>query len=143
MADPGRGLDAIVIGEYARAFYGGQYPAMAPLFEHYGIQLWAPEVGGAIDFQAERHEQMMLTLGWQSKREITRTKIRVRTAMATQPETRAATSAVGHRTGTVWRMRARTRTRRTQRGDGGLTAWNPIRTVRRSARSPAPRKPRH
>jgi hypothetical protein len=32
LADPGRGWDAIVIGEYERAFYGGQYASMAPLF---------------------------------------------------------------------------------------------------------------
>jgi hypothetical protein len=73
-----------VIGEYERAFYGGQYASMAPLFEHYGIQLWTPEVGGRIDFHAEDHEQTMLALGLQSKREIARTRIRVRTAMATQ-----------------------------------------------------------
>ena len=30
---------------YERAFYGAQYAAMAPLFEHYGVQLWMPEVG--------------------------------------------------------------------------------------------------
>jgi site-specific DNA recombinase len=84
MADPDREFDAIVIGEYERAFYGGQYAAMAPLFEHYGIQLWTPEVGGPIDFQAEDHEQLMLVLGWQSKREIARTRMRVRTAMAAQ-----------------------------------------------------------
>jgi len=84
MADPDRGFDAIVIGEYERAFYGGQYAAMAPLFEHYGIQLWTPESSGPIDFQADEHEQMMLALGWQSKREITRTRIRVRTAMTAQ-----------------------------------------------------------
>ena len=46
LAEPDRGWDAIVIGEYERAFYGGQYASMAPLFEHYGIQLWTPEVGG-------------------------------------------------------------------------------------------------
>ncbi|MFP3964146.1 hypothetical protein SMC26_17630 [Actinomadura fulvescens] len=45
MADPGRGFDAIVIGEYERAFYGGQFSLMAPLFEHYGVQLWTPELG--------------------------------------------------------------------------------------------------
>jgi site-specific DNA recombinase len=84
LADPDRGWDAIVIGEYERAFYGGQYAAMAPLFEHYGIQLWTPEVGGRIDYHAEDHEQTMLALGLQSKREITRARIRVRTAMATQ-----------------------------------------------------------
>jgi hypothetical protein len=67
-----------------RAFYGNQYALMAPLLEHYGIQLWMPEVGGQVDWHAEDHEQTMLALGLSSKREITRTRIRVRTAMATQ-----------------------------------------------------------
>ena len=84
LADPERGWDAIVIGEYERAFYGNQYASMAPLFEHYGIQLWMPEVGGRVDWHAEDHEQTMLALGLSSKREITRTRIRVRTAMAAQ-----------------------------------------------------------
>jgi hypothetical protein len=30
LADPGRGWDAIVVGEYERAFYGSQYALMAP-----------------------------------------------------------------------------------------------------------------
>src|SRR5215470_5364650 len=30
LADPGRDWDAIVVGEYERAFYGSQYAAMAP-----------------------------------------------------------------------------------------------------------------
>jgi len=84
LADPDRGWDAIVIGEYERAFYGNQYASMAPLFEHYGIQLWMPEVGGRVDWHAEDHEQTMLALGLSSRREITRTRIRVRTAMAAQ-----------------------------------------------------------
>ncbi len=59
---------------------------MDSLFEHYGIQLWMPEVGGRVDWHAEDHEQTMLALGLSSKREITRTRtrIRVRTAMAAQ-----------------------------------------------------------
>jgi site-specific DNA recombinase len=84
LADPGRGFDAIVIGEYERAFCGSQYAAMAPLFEHYGIQLWMPEVGGPVDFSAEDQEETLIGLGIQSRREITRTRIRVRTAMAAQ-----------------------------------------------------------
>jgi site-specific DNA recombinase len=84
LADPDRGWDAIVIGEYERAFYGSQYASMAPLFEHYGIQLWTPEVGGRVDWHAEDHEETMLALGLSSKREITRIRVRVRTAMATQ-----------------------------------------------------------
>jgi site-specific DNA recombinase len=46
LADPDRGWDAVVIGEYERAFYGGQYASMAPLFEHYGIQLWTRRSAG-------------------------------------------------------------------------------------------------
>ena len=42
MADRDREFDAFVAGEYVRAFYGGQYASMAPLSEHYGIQLWDP-----------------------------------------------------------------------------------------------------
>jgi len=84
MADPDRAFDAIVVGEYERAFYGSQYALMVPLFEHYGVQLWMPEAGGLVDFQAEGHEEAMTALGLQSKREITRTRIRVRTAMAAQ-----------------------------------------------------------
>jgi hypothetical protein len=82
LADPDRGWDAIVIGEYERAFYGN-HASMAPLFTHYGIQPWTPETGGLVG-TGEDHEQLMLALGLHSKREITRTRIRVRTAMATQ-----------------------------------------------------------
>ena len=73
-----------MIGEYERAFYGSQYAAMAPLFEHYGVQLWMPEAGGRVDYQSEHDEKTMTALGLSSKREIIRTSIRVRTAMAVQ-----------------------------------------------------------
>jgi site-specific DNA recombinase len=84
LADPGRGWDAIVVGEYERAFYGSQYVLMAPLFEHYGVQLWMPEAGGRVDFFSDHDERAMTVLGLSSKREVTRTSIRVRTAMAVQ-----------------------------------------------------------
>ena len=84
LADPERGWDAIVVGEYERAFYGSQYAAMAPLFEHYGVQLWMPEAGGRVDYASEHDEHAMTVLGLSSKREVTRTSIRVRTAMAVQ-----------------------------------------------------------
>jgi site-specific DNA recombinase len=84
LADACRVWDAIVVGEYERAFYGSQYALMAPLFEHYGVQLWLPEAGGRVDFASEHDEQAMTMLGLSSKREVTRTSIRVRTAMAVQ-----------------------------------------------------------
>jgi site-specific DNA recombinase len=88
MADPDHGFDAIVMGEYERAFYGSQYSQMAPLFEHYGIPAMDPEAGGRIDFQAEDHEQMMLAQGLQSKREITRIRVRAATAAQTREQGR-------------------------------------------------------
>src|SRR5436305_12755494 len=57
---------------------------MEPLFGHYGIQLWMPEAGGRVDYASEHDEKTMTMLGLSSKREITRTSIRVRTAMAVQ-----------------------------------------------------------
>src|SRR4029077_2085055 len=73
LTDPDRSWGAIVVGEYERAFYGSQYAAMAPLFEHYGVQLWMPEAGGRVDFASEHGEQVMTHLGLSSKREVTRT----------------------------------------------------------------------
>jgi site-specific DNA recombinase len=84
LADGCRGWDAIVVGEYERAFYGSQYALMAPLFEHYGVQLWMPEASGRVDFASEHDEQAMTMLGLSSKRKVNRTSIRVRTAMAVQ-----------------------------------------------------------
>jgi hypothetical protein len=43
-------------GSTSGRFYGSQYAAMAPLFEHYGVQLWMPEVGGRVDYASE-HER--------------------------------------------------------------------------------------
>jgi len=80
LGDPGRGWDAIVVGEYERAFYGSQYAMTAPLLGHYGVQLWMPEAGGRVDFSSEHDEQAMTVLGLSSNREVTRT----RTAMAVQ-----------------------------------------------------------
>jgi site-specific DNA recombinase len=51
-----------VTGNYERAFYGAQFASVASLFEHSGIKLWTPEVGGRIGFHAD-HEQTMLALG--------------------------------------------------------------------------------
>jgi site-specific DNA recombinase len=84
LADPDRGWDAVVVGEYERAFYGSQYAMVTPLLQHYGVQLWTPEAGGRVDFASEHDERAMTGLGLSSKREVTRTSVRVRTAMATQ-----------------------------------------------------------
>jgi len=84
LRDPRRGFTAVVIGEPHRAFYGNQFGLTLPLFAHYGVQLWVPEVGGPIDPDNEAHELVMSVFGGMSKGERNRVKVRVRTAMASQ-----------------------------------------------------------
>jgi hypothetical protein len=45
-----------VIGELRRALRGAQFGSNFPLFVHYGVPLWVPEVGGAIDPDNEAHD---------------------------------------------------------------------------------------
>jgi site-specific DNA recombinase len=84
---PDRGFDAVVIGEPQRAFHGNQFGLTFPLFVHYGVGLWVPEVGGAIDPGSDAHDLVMALYGGISKGERNRIKIRVRAAMAAQTAT--------------------------------------------------------
>src|SRR6266851_2590118 len=84
LADPHRGFDAVVIGEPQRAFYGNQYSLVMPVFTHYGVELWVPEVGGPIDPDSEAHDLIMSVFGGLSKGERNRIKLRVRAAMSAQ-----------------------------------------------------------
>ncbi|HDH25247.1 MAG TPA: recombinase family protein, partial [Actinobacteria bacterium] len=84
LADPDRGFEAVVIGEPQRAFYGNQFGLTFPVFVHYGVGLWVPEVGGAVDPGSDAHEIVMNLYGGMSKGERNRIKTRVRTAMAAQ-----------------------------------------------------------
>jgi site-specific DNA recombinase len=86
LRDPGRGFEAVVIGEPHRAFYGNQYGLTFPVFQHYGVPLWVPEVGGPIDSSNEAHDLVMSVFGGMSKGERQRVKIRVRAAMAAQAQ---------------------------------------------------------
>lgn len=85
--DPSRGFEAIVIGEPARAFYGDQFSQTFPVLDHYGVELWVPEVGGKVDPNSEAHELVMSLYGGMSKGERRRIQVRVRTAMEMQAKT--------------------------------------------------------
>ena len=84
LGSPGRGFSAVVVGEPHRAFYGNQYGLTIPLFHHYGVPLWVPEVGGPIDPVNEAHDLVMSVFGGMSKGE--RNRVRVRAAMAAQAQ---------------------------------------------------------
>ena len=84
LSDPDRTFEAVVIGEPQRAFYGNQFGLTFPVFVHYGVGLWFPEVGGAVDPGSDAHDLMMSLYGGISKGERNRIKIRVRSAMAAQ-----------------------------------------------------------
>jgi site-specific DNA recombinase len=86
MKDPERSFDAVVIGEPQRAFFGNQYGLTYPVLQHYGVALWVPEVGGAIDPESEAHDLVMSVFAGMSKGERNRIRIRVRTAMAAQAQ---------------------------------------------------------
>src|SRR5487761_1533858 len=86
LADSGRGFSAVVIGEPARAFHGNQYGLTFPLFVHYGVDLWVPEVGGRIDPDSDAHDLMMQLYGGMSKGERNRIRTRVRASMASQTQ---------------------------------------------------------
>ncbi len=87
LPDQARGFDAVVIGEPARAFSGAEFALVFPVFTHWGVELWVPEVGGRVDPGSEAHDLVMLLFGGMSKGERNRIKIRVRTAMSTQART--------------------------------------------------------
>ena len=55
-----------------------------PVFTHYGVELWVPEVGGPIDPDSEAHDLIMSVFGGMPKGERNRIKLRVRAAMAAQ-----------------------------------------------------------
>ncbi|NRQ30616.1 recombinase family protein [Nonomuraea sp. NN258] len=86
LRNPRRAFDAVVVGEPQRAFYGNQFGNTFDIFNHFGVPLWVPEVGGPIDPTNEAHELIMMMFGGVSKGERNRIKVRVRTAMSALAE---------------------------------------------------------
>ena len=84
IVDPDRGFDAIVVGEYARAFYGSQAVHLAPLLREHGVQLWLPEVDGPVDLDNPTHQALLMLLGAQAKQEVQRARFRTTAAMQAQ-----------------------------------------------------------
>ena len=74
--------DAIVVGEFARAFGAPiQYSSIYPLIQHFGVELWLPEIGGRVDFTSATTEMLLGMLGGTSKQERALVRARVRDGM--------------------------------------------------------------
>ncbi|WP_246025591.1 recombinase family protein [Saccharopolyspora antimicrobica] len=84
---PDRGFDAVVIGEYERAFYGDQFQTVLAALAEVGVRVWLPEAGGPVDLEEPAHQALMLLLGSQSRQEVLRARYRVLAAMRTQVRT--------------------------------------------------------
>jgi len=57
-----RPFDAVVVGEYERAFHGDQLTHIATLLASRGVQLWLPEINGPVDLDSPTHQAVMMLL---------------------------------------------------------------------------------
>ncbi|MFF1613438.1 recombinase family protein [Amycolatopsis sp. NPDC058278] len=83
-ASPESTIDAIVVGEYERAFTGTQFTTLYTWCTRHGIQLWLPETGGPVDLGNRDHRALLALLATQSQREVLLARHRVLAAMHNQ-----------------------------------------------------------
>ena len=81
LKDMNRGWDALVIAEPQRAFSGTQFEGILFQFAHYGVGLWVPELGGAVDIDNDGHYMALSNYGTMSRAERNRTRLRVANAV--------------------------------------------------------------
>ncbi|MGO1050868.1 recombinase family protein [Crossiella sp. CA198] len=79
-----REFDAVVVGEYERAFAGGQFRQVLGRLSALGVQVWLPEAGGPVELDSPVHQALMVLLGAQARREVARARQRVVAAMRAQ-----------------------------------------------------------
>jgi site-specific DNA recombinase len=84
LTEPEREFDAIVVGEFDRAFTGTQLLALAPRLAATGVAVWLPEVGGQLDLSDDAHRAVVLAEGARSRREVVRARFRTTAAMTVQ-----------------------------------------------------------
>jgi DNA invertase Pin-like site-specific DNA recombinase len=82
--NPDRLFDAVVVGEFERAFTDRQVEQVARLLQRDGVLVWLPEAGGPVDLDAPTHRMLMQVLAAQSQREVVRSRHRTMAAMTAQ-----------------------------------------------------------
>ncbi len=80
----GRSFDAVVVGEFERAFTQGQFQQVVGLLRPYGVTVWLPEAAGPVDVDDPAHRVLMNVLAAQSQREVVRARHRTLAAMTVQ-----------------------------------------------------------
>jgi DNA invertase Pin-like site-specific DNA recombinase len=83
-ADPDRGFDALVLGEYERGFSGDQLLHLLPHFHRHRVAVWIPEFRGPVDATDPTHRALIRMLGHQAQREVLRARFRTTAAMRVQ-----------------------------------------------------------
>lgn len=83
-ASSGRPFDAVVVGEFERAFAGGEAHRVIETLLGLGVQVWLPEAQGPVDLDDVEHRALLMMLGHRSQREVLRSRFRVRSATAAQ-----------------------------------------------------------
>lgn len=121
--DPERGFDAIVVGEFERAFAGGQAQVVIALWASFRVQVWLPETRGAIDLARPEYQASLLMLGHRSDREVLRNRFRTTAAMAAQIKEQGRN--LGGRPPPQIRMTPTTTIPRWDDSGGGLTCSRP------------------
>jgi hypothetical protein len=108
-AGPGRGFDAVVVGEFERAFAGGEAPVVIAVLAGCGVQVWLPEARGPVDLAKPEHQALLMMLDInQNARSCVIGCARPR-RWPRRSASRAEISAVGHRMATGLSTRVRTR----------------------------------
>jgi len=79
-----RAFDAVVVGEFERAFTDRQFHDVAASLAAHGVVVWLPEAGGPVDLDDPFHRVLMHVLAAQSQREVVRARHRTLAAMTAQ-----------------------------------------------------------
>lgn len=82
LKDPGRGFNAVAVGEGDRSFFGDQLAMIWPQFDAAQVDLYIPDIGGKYDAHELVSKALMALVGLWSEQEIEATRRRVRETMA-------------------------------------------------------------
>jgi site-specific DNA recombinase len=122
--DPGRGFDAIIVGEAERAFTGTQLLRLAPVLLAQGVRVWLPEADGPVDLVGPSHRTLIMRPGEWSRREVSRARYRTTAAMRTRARDQGR--YLGGRPPCGYRLVDAAPTPPMQLGGGAFTGSTPI-----------------